>query len=226
MLMAYGAARAKESKRQRMAPNGLESSLRLPKKFKVFPSNLEAFMRALSRTLLAGATSAVLALAAVPALARDGQPQVVVVQLPDGQVVQVQYTGTAAPVVMQPVIYAPAPADPAFAMLQRVAAMMDRQADAMLRQAAQFSAMTPGSLPPGAQFYSLSSSWSSNGGCTRSTEISYSGNGLKPRMVSYSSGDCGSGTAAPAYHMIPQHSPARLVEASANAPEQVAQLVR
>ena len=50
-----------------------------------------------------------------------------------------------------------------------------------------------GNLPPGTESYSMVSTWSGNGVCAQSVEITSPANGGKPRVVSHSSGECASG---------------------------------
>jgi hypothetical protein len=153
-------------------------------------------MRVSLRSILTGA-AAVLAIGTVtPALAQDGQVHVLLVQLPGGGVEQIRYTGDVPPrVVLVPRSVPVMVADP-FAALERVSAMMDQQAMAMMRQAAAMASapagMLPG-LPPGASGYSFASTMSGNGVCTRRISITYSGGDAAPKMVSSTSGDCGSG---------------------------------
>jgi hypothetical protein len=52
--------------------------------------------------------------------------------------------------------------------------------------------MALGNLAPGTESYSMVSTWSGNGVCTQSVEITAPANGGKPRVVSHSSGTCGS----------------------------------
>jgi hypothetical protein len=52
--------------------------------------------------------------------------------------------------------------------------------------------MALGNLPPRTESYSMVSTWSGNGVCTQSVEITSPANGGKPRVVSHSSGNCGS----------------------------------
>jgi hypothetical protein len=157
-------------------------------------------MRVSLRSILTGA-AAVLAIGAVtPAIAQDGQVHVLLVRLLDGGVEQIRYTGDVAPRVVlvpssAPVMAPVMMADP-FAELERVSAMLDQQAMAMMRQAAAMArapaGMLPG-LPAGASGYSFASTMSGNGVCTRSVRITYAGGDAAPKMVSSTSGDCGSG---------------------------------
>ena len=181
---------------------------------------MEAMMRIgvttiLTGTPLAGAAALAFA-AATPATAEGGDAQTVLVQLPNGQIEQVDDAGPLAPQVMMAT-----PAEmraqalgmnPAFAAFQQMAAMMDQQAATMLQQVAQtpmMSAAMP-NLPPGVSGYSVVTTISNGRACTRSTEIRYDGNGLQPRTVSNLSGDCGAGPDQPA-------TPAELPPAAAPA---------
>jgi hypothetical protein len=93
------------------------------------------------------------------------------------------------------------PASP-FAVLDRISAAMDGEAAALFRRAeamaAQPWAASGGlteaamrNLSPGTRGFSYVSTMSSNGACTRSTEITSTGNGSPPRVVTHSSGNCG-----------------------------------
>ncbi len=143
------------------------------------------------KTMLISLAALVAASAAVPAAARDGDAQGVTLILPDGAVAHVQAYGSMAP----PAFFAPVPdIGPEFAALARMEAVLDREADLMLRQAAGFPALTPavlGSLPQGAGSYAVVSTFSSNGVCARSTQVSYGGGRAAPRTISSTSGDCG-----------------------------------
>jgi hypothetical protein len=142
------------------------------------------------------------------------------VRLPDGQIEQIQYTGAVPPVI----VMAP-PAMPAgfglgnpFAVLERMTAAMDRQAEAMLREA---NALAARPMPnPGGS--GVIPAMSGPGVCMRSVQITFSGHDQAPRVVSQTSGDCGPahGEAAPA--ALP-NAPApalapRIVEARADQP--------
>jgi hypothetical protein len=181
-------------------------------------------MRALLSALLAG--SAVIAAAASPARAQNSQIHTLLVQLPSGQIERVEYTGAVAPRIvvapvalqMMPLAVLPGFDWQPFAALERVSAMMDAQAAAMLRQAATAPATMQASLPAGtaAGQASFVASFSSNGVCSRSMQITYLGDGSKPRMVSHSSGNCGSAAApsAPAQVNAPAQTPMpRTIEA-------------
>ena len=161
------------------------------------------------KTALAGvAVAGALALAAgaaTPATARDQDSHTLLVQLPNGAVEQIEYTGPIAPRVTlsgspfgaEMALAAPG-ADPAFAAFERMAALMDQQAASMMQQAAQMPGLPdamPG-LPPGVSGYSVVTTVSNGHACTRSTEVRYTGHGLQPQTVSNLSGDCGAGSRA------------------------------
>jgi hypothetical protein len=156
-------------------------------------------MRHLGSLLLAGVAAVGLAGAA---RAADPQTHVMTVQLPGGGVEQIRYSGNVAPqVVVQPMPYtAMQPvfaADPAFATLNRISAEMDREAAYMLRQA-QALATQPtgvtetavGNMPAGSQSYSFVSTMNGNNVCMRSTQITSRGDGQAPQVVTHTSGNC------------------------------------
>ena len=166
-------------------------------------------MKTMRIAILAGAT----ALAAAGTAVAASEPQHVLnLAMPDGSIEHIHYSGDVPP----PVVFLPAhsapiasadPSDSPFAMFDRIAAEMDRQADTMLRQAAMTASQPAaadgkidyaafGKLPAGTVHYSFVSTSSGNGvTCTRSTQIVSQGPKLQPKMISQSSGDCG---AAPA----------------------------
>jgi hypothetical protein len=163
--------------------------------------------------LLSGAAAIAVAGLSGVAGARDLNTHVITVQVPGGGVAEIRYTGDVPPQV----VFSPAPTAfgafmppgaffgpaSAFATLDRISAAMDREAASLMRQAeilANSPAFAPnqpietalGNLPPGTESYSMVSTWSGNGVCTQSVEITPPANGDKPRVVSHSSGNCGS----------------------------------
>lgn len=171
-------------------------------------------MRKLRTAVLAGAGAMLFAGAAVAATVRSHE---MTVDLPDGAVAHIRYQGNVAPrVVVSPVVaeqvafadpflaFDPAP----FAALDRVSAMMDRQADAMMQRVAQMHRQMPsdataphfaamGKAPAGTMQYSFVSMTSDgNGQCTQSVEWRSDGSAAQPKMIRTSSGDCGSASAA------------------------------
>ncbi len=157
-------------------------------------------MRSNLKSILAG-TAAVVGLAALtPALAGD-TPHLMNVRMPDGSTAQIRYLGevppqivvTPAPIEAVTPPFGPVAVDPAFAAMQQISEMLDRQADMMLRQAAAMPALLQNGgaqLPPGMHVYSMSSTIGGNGVCMRSVQITYNGT-AKPQMVSHSEGNCG-----------------------------------
>lgn len=156
-------------------------------------------MRAVTKLLLAGAGAAIVAGAA---LAAD-KAHVMNVVMPDGSVARIRYVGDVAPrVVVAPAALPAAFAggDP-FAMFDRVAAQMDRQMDAMLRQASavaapaaaggQLSDAALKALPPGTVSYSYTSYSSGDGaGCSQSVRVTSLAANQPPKVERQSAGDC------------------------------------
>ena len=143
-------------------------------------------MRPSRTVLLAGAAALGLTGMAHFAQAEPANTHVMTVQLPNGAVEQIRYTGDVPPEV----ILAPDAAafESPFTVLERMSALMDRQAEAMLRAVSTMAAqpLYPptteaafGRLPPGASV------------CMQSVEITYTGNGQPPHVVTRSAGECG-----------------------------------
>ena len=162
-------------------------------------------MRSLKSALGAGvAAVAVIGLCGV-AFAQSPQIRTMTITLPGGGVEQIQYTGAVAPHVTvsnAPVpIFAAMPmfdAGSPFAAMDRISAMMDRQADRMLREVAalQAGAVQPNltavsALPAGSREYSFVSEMSGNKVCSRSMVSTSQGHGAAPHVVTRSSGNCG-----------------------------------
>jgi len=170
-------------------------------------------MRNFRTSLFAGAAAVALACLSGVAAARDLSSHVMTVQLPGGGVAEICYIGDVPPqVVLSPAPtafgeYVPlgaflGPASP-FVTLDRISSVMDREAASLIQQAemlAHAQALTANqpiaaalsNLPPGTESYSMVSTWSGNGVCTQSVEITSPANGGKPRVVSHSSGNCAS----------------------------------
>ena len=196
-------------------------------------------MRFTSTAILAGVATVALA----SAVAAQGLPaHSMRLVLPDGSTEVIHYVGAAAPQVE---IF-PAPgslvADSApmwvgtpMAEMMRVAAAMDRQADALLRQTLAMAdqpwtkgvppiAVDAQTLPPGTRSYSYIATFSNNGICGRGTEVVANGPGRAPRVMTHSFGNCAAGPAgfgappqpAQVYSPRPRPpaAPARRVEAS------------
>jgi hypothetical protein len=168
-------------------------------------------MSPIKTAFLAG--GAALALVGLPhlAAARDAARHVLSVELPDGQIEQIQYIGDVAPQVL----FVPAPmralmpvADPfgpdsPFAMLQAMSARMDQEMSGLMHQVESLGAQPgvgPGNLteaafghvPAGVTAYSVVQTITPNGVCTRTTRTTGAPGALHPRTVSQVSGDCGS----------------------------------
>lgn len=166
---------------------------------------------------LAGIVAAVIGCSGA-ALAQSSNTHTLTVQLPGGGIAEIHYTGNVAPQVT--VSSGPAatnallPAALLFgahsplATLDRLSAEMDREAAALFRYADAMAAqpwpITGGltmtnvrNLPTGTSGFSYVSTVTGNGVCTRSTEITATGNG-PPRVVTHSSGNCGPEANAPA----------------------------
>jgi hypothetical protein len=170
------------------------------------------------RTTLLGAVAAI-GLAS-GASAQTPQTHVMTVALPSGGTAEIRYTGDVPPRVVvsdQPAAFGWTPVasffgpDSPFAMMQRISAEMDRQAAAMFRRAEAVAAQARsgqpietafGNLPAGAQGYTYISTMSGNGVCSRSVEITSTGNG-PPRVTSHSSGNCGPASGSPGAATLP-----------------------
>lgn len=161
--------------------------------------------------LAAGA--AVVAVAGTAALA--GTLHHLTINLPNGGTETIEYSGDVAPKVsfLTPEMVRDRESLPVFspfAQMQAVSAMMDAMATDMDRQMQvsmlrarqmQQQMLAPGmtnaglqALPPGTQSYSVTTISNGQGVCTREVRITSAGAGLKPQMVSNSSG-CGDSVA-------------------------------
>ncbi len=167
----------------------------------------------LTRTLLiAGVAATVIAGIATAAALNT---HALTVRLPGGGIERIVYTGDVAPRVVvapaaAPIVWAAGPGfdDTAFAAMDQISAQMDREMAAMLRQAeaiestglagaGPLTVASTADLPPGARSYSFVSTTSGAGVCSRSVEITATGDGREPRVVSHSSGSCGTSAAPP-----------------------------
>ena len=136
------------------------------------------------------------------------------VPVPGGGVAQIRYVGEVPPQI----VFVPAPAalnswmpvssvfgyESPFAILDRIAAEMDRRTAAMFRYAeamadrANAGGLTEaaiGAMQPGGQSYSYVSTISGSGVCTQSVRIISRGDGSPPQVERHSSGNCGSAAA-------------------------------
>jgi hypothetical protein len=164
-------------------------------------------MRVKGKAILALISTVAVASTALAAGAKEKFHNLMVA-LPDGSVQHIRYTGDVAPqIVMVPTHERIAPVslfddfDAPFAELDRMIAEMNRQSDAMLREAAMLSAQAANgkagvspaviaNMPAGSVSYSFFSSSSGNGSCSQSLQVTSFGAGQKPKVVSQSSGDC------------------------------------
>jgi hypothetical protein len=164
------------------------------------------FMRPVKTLLVAGVASLVLAGAAIAA---KEKMHVMSVQLPDGSVQQIPYSGDVAPKIVMVPAAAVSPAaffesafgpNSPFAMMDRISAQMNAQAEAMMREASTLAtqgangrAVTPTvitNMPAGSFHYSMVSTTSGSNGCTETVQISSTGQGQQPKVINTSSGDC------------------------------------
>lgn len=164
-------------------------------------------MRKLPSIAFAGIAAAALAGTAVAA---SSNSHVMNVPLPDGSVAQIEYVGDVSPKVrVQP---APAMAGgweagafAPFAGFDRMMADMNRQTEAMVRQAQEMApgvtgapiVASFGNAPAGGSSTTIVSYSNGNGSCTRTTESVSQGPGKPPKVTKNVSGNCGP-AAAPA----------------------------
>jgi hypothetical protein len=157
----------------------------------------------LTSTLLAAGVAA-LAIGGI-AGAQIIRTHMLTVQLPDGGIEHIVYTGETppkvvfAPVAAQLPIFWPEPLDvdeAPFAMMRQVSVEMDRLSAGLFDEAA-----TPGDaeLPSGISGYSVASTVSGDGVCVRAVEITSTGQG-QPRIVSRTSDHCGGAADADTAH--------------------------
>ncbi|MBW9051666.1 hypothetical protein [Rhizobium mesosinicum] len=127
---------------------------------------------------------------------KSANTHVLVVRLPDGSIEQIRYAGERPPQVRidgqpEPGLFDPFWPSAPFADLDRISAAIDREAAAVLQQAGSMMLASPGNLttiglgelPAGVRGYSMVSTISGNGVCTRSVRYFSTGNG-KPHVES------------------------------------------
>lgn len=159
---------------------------------------------------LAGVAAAALAGTAVAAKPNS---HVMNVPLPDGSVAHVQFVGDVAPkVTIDPAApFAAAMGDwaplPSFAGFDPIIQQMNRETEAMMRQAQQMSRLPAGgaaapyvaafgNAPAGAGSSTTIVSYSNgNSTCTRTTEAVSQGAGKPPKVTTTVSGNCGAAAA-------------------------------
>ena len=162
---------------------------------------------------------------------------VLVVRLPDGSLERIRYAGDRPPQIRfdsepDSGLFDPFWPSAPFADLDRISAAMDRQAAAMMQQADSMMRTSPGNqtdvdlngLPAGMQGYSMVSTMSDNGVCTRSVRY-FGGADGKPHVESSTSGNCSAGKATgaplPAKAPRPTLKPktSGVIEVNARPPE-------
>lgn len=139
---------------------------------------------------------------------KSADTHVLVVRLPDGSLERIRYAGDRPPQIRfdsQPDsgLFDPFWPSAPFADLDLISAAMDREAAAMMQQADSMMQASPGNptevglnrLPSGMQGYSMVSTMSGNGVCTRRVRYFSSADG-KPHFASSTSGNCSPGKAA------------------------------
>ncbi|RVT89440.1 hypothetical protein [Sphingomonas crocodyli] len=197
-------------------------------------------MRFTRKTLIAGVAALSLAGAAYAA---EQHAKVMKVQMPDGSVEEIHYTGDVAPRVVFAPVAAVDPAsmfeaafgaDSVFAQMERMQAQMMAQHQAMMRQAAAMAAQTPaagadslhmtsiGDPANGGASYTYISTTTTQNGCTQTIEISSKAGDKASQVHKTSAGDCTAAKAGatPAIETAPAARPAPAVKpVSAPAPQ-------
>lgn len=170
-------------------------------------------MRLIHASLLVSAAVLGLGAFALPAVGKDPAIHEMTIQLPRGGTETIRYTGDVAPKVrfvdLPLTIAWPAPVafgfGPSFADFDQVAATIDRQMDALWRQARTMTSWPANGelsqaallkLGPGDSAYTVASEFVGNNFCTRMIEITSSPNGGEPKVVSRTSGNCDAGPAS------------------------------
>jgi hypothetical protein len=169
---------------------------------------MEIMMKTIQTSLLACA--AMIAFAGV-AQAQCPGTHVLTIPLPGGGTEQIRYSGCVAPKVFlgtNPALVEPpllssayGPESP-FAILDRISEEMNQRAASLLQQAEAMTKKFPadperliqadfGGFPPNGHSYAFVSTMSASGVCGHSVEITSTGNGEPPRVVSRSFGQCG-----------------------------------
>ena len=188
-------------------------------------------MRKIRTAVLAGIAAFC---AAGTAMAASKDNHVMNVNLPDGSVARIEYTGDVAPQVkidpsvrVVPIRFVDAFDASPFIGFDRLFADMDRQVAAMMQQAQALSAGSDGDLKPdlaalrdtpaGTVSYRFVSVRNGDQVCSRSWQMTSQGSGQQPKLVSASTGDCdgaAAGAEAPAKATTVSGSPAKLAAES------------
>ena len=159
-------------------------------------------MRKLPALMIAALSTAAIAGTAAAA-ARNSH--VINVALPDGGVAHVQYVGNVAPkVTIEPAVHSDGDwlPMPSFAGFDRMIAEMNRESEAMMRQAQQLGHQPVGNgavpyvaslsnAPAGMSSTTIVSYSNGNQTCTRTTEAVSQGLGKPPKISSSLTGNCG-----------------------------------
>lgn len=176
-------------------------------------------MRPLSKLAVVSAAAIGVLGAAGLAAAEIKNDHVLTLRLPDGSQEQIRYAGDVPPQVSVEPGWASLTSLPSFdaafgqtstfAALDRISAEMDREAANLWRQEFQLNhaafgpaggltQATLAQLPPGVQAYSVVSTMTNHGLCTRTVQYESSGEGAKPKVLTRASGNCGELAGAPA----------------------------
>lgn len=166
-------------------------------------------MRKMLRSVALAGLAAGLTTGAAVAASHDGR--VMTVDLPDGSVARITYSGDVAPSVryLPP---SPFSFDPvsirSFALLERISREMDRNFALMIRQATTaapllssadgMTLVSQAAIPVGTLRYSYVMTGNGERYCSRSVQIMSTRPDGKPTMMSGSSEDCGGGNSPPA----------------------------
>ena len=165
-------------------------------------------MRTVHTSLLAGAA---MILFAGVAQAQSPGAHLLSIHLPGGGIEQIRYSGDVPPEIFlgpnavladSSLLFPAFGPDSPFAALDRISEEMDQRAARLLEQAEAMTRQLPsgpdqliqahaGGLPPDGQSYTFVSTMSANGICGRSVEVTSSGNGGRPHVVTRSFGQCG-----------------------------------
>lgn len=200
-------------------------------------------MRLLPSFLLAGAAVAGLAVVA-PTVARELNTHLMTVHLPGGGVETIEYSGNVVPHVSFKPVMVHRVADPwaddffwpvgfgmpSFAAFDSIAAQMNAQMNAMMRQAELLTRLPQNqplsravldNLPAGTTSFSYVATSTGNGVCTHVTRVTRGKDDAKPQVVSQTSGDCGATSHAPAQPLGPAQSDVKQINYQTAAPKPV-----
>lgn len=145
-------------------------------------------MRTTRLALLTGAAAIILGGYAGLAEAKQPDTHTLSIQLPNGQIEHIRYSGDIPPAVIVSPASSAVLFDPVstFGMLDQISAAMDSQVAALFQD---LNAMTESNTGGLGVIPALSGP--GTGVCMRSVQITYMGGGQAPHVVSRTSGDCG-----------------------------------